>query len=528
MNLFKRTILCLLWPVFCSAQADFAPVGAQWTYDYYDAWHEGYQTLTVTGDTLINGLACRRIAWEQYFSSISGAGTGANYLQRGERFIYPGADSVFYYDAVQDTLLLLFPRKLSVGDRFAVPYPSTHALYGLVPAMETSVIGLDSMQVSIHGRDTIWERLELRTNCGLTDVGVFSPKYFTNEIGPLFFLLNNELECDYPEYVHNWALRCYEDDYRRIVFDTTSCIPFLPKGDPDYQALLSYDKRWITADSLSDGYTPDKSQYLLVGGKTTSLDGLRYQLLGQYLTTPYERIELVGAIREAQQVITFREKREQGFGSVDTLYDFNLKKNEIWRTHINDNGTRLAYYVDRIDSVRTDEGLLRKRYTLASTSDEVVDATTQGEYATTWIEGVGDPVYGILGAACGLGPGSACTKRLLCLWGGDQLLYATEFGVDCDVPTQTLKWPEALDLYVYPNPTQDYINVQGAALEQQSGADLRLRLYSMDGKELLRRSYPAPVVSGRLSLPTGTLGSGAFLLSIEKGTRQYRTIVVVE
>lgn len=72
-----------LLPIMLSAQSTFAPAGATWTYDQEDSTY----TMTVVGDTVLNGQACSIIA-----------GSSPSICWQSHAYTYQNGDTVFWSD----------------------------------------------------------------------------------------------------------------------------------------------------------------------------------------------------------------------------------------------------------------------------------------------------------------------------------------------------------------------------------------------------------------------------------------------
>jgi len=79
------------------------------------------------------------------------------------------------------------------------------------------------------------------------------------------------------------------------------------------------------------------------------------------------------------------------------------------------------------------------------------------------------------------------------------------------------------EITVYPNPVSSQLHIRG-----WKGASAEIDLFTMDGRQILTRSYSAN--SGPLTLPVNTLSDGMYVLRIRdrKGTRSDRKIILVQ
>lgn len=209
------------------AQQEFAPLGAQWTYDFHNSQEAGYQTLSVIGDTTIQDSICKIIHWEQFYKKWNDSSSEEPfYRSKGHRYIHQKGDSIFQFDPNQARFLFLFPLTLSDSGTFNSPYSSYHPFYPTIPEglfFSFSTIDHDSIVINIDNSIKTLRRTKFYSSCNITGVGSENPKFIIESIGPTFFLFINEIECYWREYIFNWQLRCYQDNRQTILFNDKPC-----------------------------------------------------------------------------------------------------------------------------------------------------------------------------------------------------------------------------------------------------------------------------------------------------------------
>lgn len=209
-----------------SAQTEFAPIGAKWTYDFSNDNTIGYQTLTVLRDTNIQGRNCKIIHWEQFFKPINEPDIiEPQYNSVGFRYIHQQSDSILQFDPGRDSFILLFPLTINLGESFTTDYSTYHPFFPSISGniFSFNTLSEDSIQINVNGEDIITRRIKTFADCDITDLSTIFPKSFINSFGPTFFLFYNELECNWSERVFGSRIRCYTDQIKNIQFNNSPC-----------------------------------------------------------------------------------------------------------------------------------------------------------------------------------------------------------------------------------------------------------------------------------------------------------------
>jgi hypothetical protein len=220
--LFIFSNLCL------PAQQEFASIGTKWTYNYSNNEEIGYQTLEVVGDTTIKNRNCSKIHWEQFFvERQSNSSEDPLYRSKGFRYVNQNIDSIFYFDTVRDSFILLLDLSIREEESFLTIYSSLHPFFpSFSPEGITYshyVLDEDSVTISYNDIQKKLKRVKIFAECNATGLATSYPKFLIESIGPTFFLFYNELECNWPNQFFNWQLICYEDNERNIKFSDEEC-----------------------------------------------------------------------------------------------------------------------------------------------------------------------------------------------------------------------------------------------------------------------------------------------------------------
>ena len=169
------------------AQHDFGPVGAQWTYDYISNEEIGYQTLTVLGDTIIKDSNCRKIHWEQFYVlRQTNDSEEPLYRSKGFRYIHQKTDSIFYFDEVRDTFILLLDLGINGDESFSTIYSSLHPFFD-TPFQQEGIIYSyyvlkeDSITILYNSINKKLKSVKIFAECNSTSL-VFQPPKYPNKV----------------------------------------------------------------------------------------------------------------------------------------------------------------------------------------------------------------------------------------------------------------------------------------------------------------------------------------------------------
>lgn len=122
MKKFLLSIIPGITIIFChpvNAQQEFAPVGAEWYYDYgYGVAGVGYEHFFVEKDSVYKEKVCRKVSVTRYFYT-------GEIREAYSFYLYEEDEKIFY--SYRDTFYILFDFNLDIGDtiKYAVPYDYT-------------------------------------------------------------------------------------------------------------------------------------------------------------------------------------------------------------------------------------------------------------------------------------------------------------------------------------------------------------------------------------------------------------------
>lgn len=190
-------------------------------------------------------------------------------------------------------------------------------------------------------------------------------------------------------------------NYLPIVKENAEWTVLKIKGrtQPDPNFSISYDssyiKTWIEGDTL--------------------IAGTQFKKVFHREFSPGPNVPVYqGAIREADQMVTWIPAVGENVGRLDTLYNFNVEVGDTIARYYHMGS--FYDYVGKIDSITLQDGIKRKRI------DIYRGPYTQQSPANTWIEGVGEIRFGLIYPFCSaFNP--RCSDQFLCYKESENLVY---------------------------------------------------------------------------------------------------------
>ena len=211
----KRNLLLTLCALFGMGAAwgqSFAPVGAEWHYDYKMNNATGYLKVSSVGDTLIDGTVCKKLAKTLYYTLYYYTQDNVLYQDNFSQELVPEYlaqfnDSIMLYR--DGSFKLLFDFGADVGDFWEIPYPQYN-----------SDVCYDNGKVEVVGNGTeIINGHELRyVSLKNVEGSSWGYNYYGNsetkvveKVGPVNDYLFPESFCMVDEY-EGGLPRCYSDN----------------------------------------------------------------------------------------------------------------------------------------------------------------------------------------------------------------------------------------------------------------------------------------------------------------------------
>lgn len=174
----------------------------------------------------------------------------------------------------------------------------------------------------------------------------------------------------------------------------------------------------------------------------TSISGTQFKKVFHREFSPGANVPVYqGAIREADQMVTWMPAVGENVGRLDTLYNFNVEVGDTIARY--DHMGSFYDYVGKVDSITLQDGIKRKRI------DIYTGPYTQQGPVNTWIEGVGEIRFGLIYPFCStFNP--RCSDQFLCYKESENLVYES-FPSACNLyegkpntflplPTKNVEW----------------------------------------------------------------------------------------
>ena len=152
-----------------------------------------------------------------------------------------------------------------------------------------------------------------------------------------------------------------------------------------------------------------------------------------------------GAIREADQMVTWIPAVGENVDRLDTLYNFNVEVGDTVAYYRD--MSPYYFYVGKIDSITLSDNIKRKRISIYV--DQVRTPEIEQRPVNTWIEGVGEIRFGLIYPFCSaFNP--RCSDQFLCYKESENLVYES-FPSACNLyegkpniflplPTKNVEW----------------------------------------------------------------------------------------
>jgi hypothetical protein len=127
-TLFLLLIACCLLPNLLRGQnlVPFAPIGSKWVYNFFSYGHgSGYIKMSFTKDTSIEGISCRELKFDVFFTycdPATGCGNSTQY-----EYFFQRNDSLFKITPTQiPKIKLVFDYRCRVGDTLSLTHHLTY------------------------------------------------------------------------------------------------------------------------------------------------------------------------------------------------------------------------------------------------------------------------------------------------------------------------------------------------------------------------------------------------------------------
>jgi Protein of unknown function (DUF3244). len=220
---------------------EFAPKGAEWTYNTY----RGIFRATVDRDTVINGTLSRVVAHTPHVDTFW-ARLGFPLYDIADLYVYNNADTVFVYNSLFNKFTPLYVFNVSEGDTVCLPVlPSFTGSFNGTLHDSTFCVIIDSVR-NIQYQTTLLKTIY--THAWDTG-GIQHLKYdvYSEKLGNLSSgLMPRCIRCIYPlseSVAEPWDIRCYSDNNFAVKLVQEDCykgIRVSVRASPSSQNISLY------------------------------------------------------------------------------------------------------------------------------------------------------------------------------------------------------------------------------------------------------------------------------------------------
>lgn len=239
-NITKQVLLMLLIMIGGSlkAQVEFAPIGAEWHYEYKCFWVTGYVNIKSESDTIIDGIKCKKLVKSR--SIYNHITQDSSYYILGYEYVTQINDSVMIYR--YNKLRKLYDFNSEIGDTITFPGNKNNMtepefMYGKAVIVDKGIVNVDGNDFKYIDIETINDLYgEYQSPWGFSAYGFdLSNTYVTRiceKIGNMYGYLLPEAFYVADEE-EGGELRCYSDNIISASFSDKQC---------DYIEIVSIDE----------------------------------------------------------------------------------------------------------------------------------------------------------------------------------------------------------------------------------------------------------------------------------------------
>ena len=535
----KNNLIILLLLLVVSynlkAQTEFAPVGAEWYYNYNNFWNVGYVKITSESDTIIDNVFCKKLVKSIHVY---------DYVSYNEK---KGVFGYEYLTQINDSVMIysdgefkkLYDFSAEIGDTLLIPELGHYEEFTHGTAVVTGKGFMEFEGESLryidlkHLEDTPWQ-----FSCYHNYDNGYNTARICEKIGNIsgYLLPEKYFIVDDDE---GGALRCYSEGELSLKFTDEECdyvpesipFPYTPFPTENAQWSVNNEKYALYGDTIINEkkyskvykqtadeafeFDIDKAEYFCairndvenkrVYGVYKKELPIKYHDNIYYTNRTSKKEFLLYDfslnLGDTVSVANFDEAENDGFiryvkfKRVETI-GIDITNNTFVTLHDNDSIFVLA------------NGEQRKRILMENISETLFQS---------WIEGIGSS-DGPFNHYNNFSFELFTIKRLLCYNENDECLYKQScFDYDEDDDCFTNYYPDDVvennenDIMIYPNPTDDFINI-----ENPSDSEYSIGIYNDKGQKLISKSS-----SGTSNINVSDLPCGLYIITINSNYKNY-------
>ena len=535
----KNNLIILLLLLVVSynlkAQTEFAPVGAEWYYNYNNFGNVGYVKITSESDTIIDNVFCKKLVKSIHVY---------DYVSYNEK---KGVFGYEYLTQINDSVMIysdgefkkLYDFSAEIGDTLLIPGLGHYEEFTHGTAVVTGKGFMEFEGESLryidlkHLEDTPWQ-----FSCYHNYDNGYNTARICEKIGNIsgYLLPEKYFIVDDDE---GGALRCYSEGELSLKFTDEECdyvpesvpFPYTPFPTENAQWSVNNEKYALYGDTIINEkkyskvykqtadeafeFDIDKAEYFCairndvenkrVYGVYKKELPIKYHDNIYYTNRTSKKEFLLYDfslnLGDTVSVANFDEAENDGFiryvkfKRVETI-GIDITNNTFVTLHDNDSIFVLA------------NGEQRKRILMENISETLFQS---------WIEGIGSS-DGPFNHYNNFSFELFTIKRLLCFNENEECLYKqSSFDYDEDDDCFTNYYPDNVvennenDIMIYPNPTDDFINI-----ENPSGSEYSIDIYNDKGQKLISQSS-----SGISNINISDLPCGLYIITINSNYKNY-------
>ena len=535
----KNNLIILLLLLVVSynlkAQTEFAPVGAEWYYNYNNFWNVGYVKITSESDTIIDNVFCKKLVKSIHVY---------DYVSYNEK---KGVFGYEYLTQINDSVMIysdgefkkLYDFSAEIGDTLLIPGLGHYEEFTHGTAVVTGKGFMEFEGESLryidlkHLEDTPWQ-----FSCYHNYDNGYNTARICEKIGNIsgYLLPEKYFIVDDDE---GGALRCYSEGELSLKFTDEECdyvpesipFPYTPFPTENAQWSVNNEKYALYGDTIINEkkyskvykqtadeafeFDIDKAEYFCairndvenkrVYGVYKKELPIKYHDNIYYTNRTSKKEFLLYDfslnLGDTVSVANFDEAENDGFiryvkfKRVETI-GIDITNNTFVTLHDNDSIFVLA------------NGEQRKRILMENISETLFQS---------WIEGIGSS-DGPFNHYNNFSFELFTIKRLLCFNENEECLYKqSSFDYDENDDCFTNYYPDNVvennenDIMISPNPTDDFINI-----ENPSGSEYSIDIYNDKGQKLISQSS-----SGISNINISDLPCGLYIITINSNYKNY-------
>lgn len=228
-NITKQVLLMLLIMIGGSlkAQVEFAPIGAEWHYEYKCFWVTGYVNIKSESDTIIDGIKCKKlIKSRNVYNHITQDST---YYVFGHEYMTQLEDSVMIYR--YGKLMKLYDFNSEIGDTITFPGTSNYItepelMFGKAVVVNKGIVNVNGNDLRYIDIETIHNQYDALSPWGFTpyEFDIYNPflTRICEKIGNMHGYLLPEVYYEF-DNEEGGKLRCYSDNTVSVSFSDKQC-----------------------------------------------------------------------------------------------------------------------------------------------------------------------------------------------------------------------------------------------------------------------------------------------------------------